>query len=99
MVGSVVSALLIAFPIFPLLLPQASTAIHVLVNVFAQVVPPVTSETTLTVAVLQLSDAVGGVNVGTYVCGQPSIVVLPPAVPMVGGVVSVTVIVCDVVEE
>src|SRR4029079_3408605 len=81
------------------LLPHASTAIQVLVNVFAQVVPPVTSETILTEAVLQLSDAVGAVNVGTNVCGQPSTVVFAPAVPIVGGVVSVTVIVCDTVEE
>src|SRR4029078_1038701 len=99
MVCGVVSVTVIVCDSVEELLPHASTAIQVLVNVFAQVVPPVTSETIFTEAVLQLSDAVGAVNVGTNVCGQPSTVVFAPAVPMVGGVVSVTVIVCDTVEE
>ena len=99
MVGGVVSVTVIVCDTVEELLPHASTAIQVLVNVFAQVVPPVTSETIFTEAVLQLSVAVGAVNVGTNVCGHPSMVVFAPAVPIVGGVVSVTVIVCDTVEE
>ena len=72
----------------PLLLPQASTACHVLVNVFEQLVlPDVTSETTAgVIAPSQLSDAVGAVNVGVYVCGHPSTVVLAPAEPIDGAV-------------
>ena len=93
MVGGVVSVTVIVCATVPLLLPQPSTAIHVLVNVFAQVVPPVTSETIFTLAALQLSVAVGAVNVGVNVCGHPSTVVFAPADPIVGGVVSVTVIV------
>ena len=46
--------------------------------------------------VLQASDAVGAVNDGVAV---HSIVALAPALPIAGGVVSVTVIVCDAVEE
>ena len=99
MVGGVVSVTVIVCDTVEELLPHASTATQVLVNVFAQVVPPVTSETIFTEAVLQLSDAVGAMNVGTNVCGHPSTVVFAPAVPIVGGVVSVTVIVCDTVEE
>ena len=86
MVGGVVSVTVIVCDTVEELLPHASTAIHVLVNVFAQVVPPVTSETIFTEAVLQLSDAVGAVNVGTKVCGQPSIVVFAAALPMEGAV-------------
>src|SRR5678815_1379853 len=76
---------------------MASIANHVLVIVFAQAVPPVTSlPTCTTVIVLHTSDAVGAVNDG--VAGH-SIVVFAPADPVAGGVVSVTVIVCDAVEE
>ena len=65
--------------------------------VFAHELPPVTSDPTCTtVIVLQASDAVGAVNDGVAV---HSIVVLAPADPIAGGVVSVTVIVCDAVEE
>ena len=46
--------------------------------------------------VLHASDAVGAVNDGVAV---HSIVVFAPADPIAGGVVSVTVIVCDAVEE
>ena len=92
-VGGVVSVTVIVWEVVEELLPHASTATQVLVNVLAQEVPPVTSETIFTEAVLQLSDAVGAVNVGTNVCGHPSLVVFAPAVPIVGGVVSVTVIV------
>ena len=47
-----------------------------------------------TVAPLQASLAVGGVNVGVPV---HSIVALAPALPIVGACVSVTVMVCDLV--
>ena len=50
----------------------------------------VTSPKLFTVAEPQASDAVGAVNEGVAV---HSMVALPPAVPMVGGVVSTTVIV------
>jgi hypothetical protein len=67
-------------------LPHASTAIHVLVVVFAQAVPPVTSEPTwFNVTVLHASLAVGAVNEGVAV---HSIVALAPAVPIVGACVS-----------
>src|SRR6185369_10023544 len=62
--------------------PQASTANHVLVIVFAQAVPPVTSlPTCTTVEVLQASAAVGAVNDGVAV---HSIVAFAPAAPMIG---------------
>ena len=67
-------------------LPQASTAIQVLVVVFAHAVPPVISPPTCTtVTLLQASEAVGAVNDGVPV---HSIVVFAPAEPIVGGVVS-----------
>jgi hypothetical protein len=50
----------------------------------------VTSETTKTVAVEQLSEAVGGVNTG---CEGQKMVALAPALPIVGAVVSTTLIV------
>jgi hypothetical protein len=66
-------------------LPHASTALHVLVIVFAQAVPAVTSApTVLTVEPPQASTAVGGVKDGVAV---HSIVALA-LVPIVGGVVS-----------
>jgi len=69
-------------------LPAASTALHVLVVVFAQEVPPVTSLPTCTTeTVLQLSEAVGGVNIGVAV---HSIVAFAPALPMVGPAFIVT---------
>src|SRR5258708_813308 len=72
-------------------LPQASTASHVLVVVFVQEVPPVTSEPTCTtVVVLHASLAVGAVNEG--VAGH-SIVALAPAFPIVGACVSTCVMV------
>src|SRR4029434_1789733 len=52
----------------PLVLPHPSTACQVLVIVFAQAVPPVTSPPTCcTVAPLHASDAVGGVKLGVAV--------------------------------
>src|SRR5438477_12534197 len=71
-------------------LPQASTASQVLVTVFAQPVPPVTSLIWFTVAPLQSSLAVGAVEDGVAV---QLIVAGAPAAPMVGGVVSIKVIV------
>ena len=71
-------------------MPQASTASHVLVMVFVQPLTDVTSPSTLTVAVPQASVAVGAVNDGVAV---HCIVAFAPAPPMVGGVVSVIVIV------
>src|SRR5258705_5415620 len=71
--------------------PQASTASHVLVVVFAHELPPVTSPPTCTtVDVLRTSLAVGAVNEG--VAGH-SIVALAPAFPMVGACVSTCVMV------
>jgi hypothetical protein len=79
------------------LLPQASTATHVLVVVFVQLLPPVTSEPTwFTVTALQASVAVGAVKTGVAV---HSIVALAPAAPIVGACVSTCVIVCDTVAE
>jgi hypothetical protein len=58
-------------------LPQASTAFHVLVSSFVPPLPiEVTSETKFTVAPLQASDAVGAVKLGVAV---QSIVTLAPA--------------------
>jgi hypothetical protein len=75
-------------------LPQASTAIHVLVIVLPQLPKAVMSDPTCTtVAELQASLAVGAVNVGVPVHVTVTLV----EVPMVGGVLSVTDIVCDTV--
>jgi hypothetical protein len=71
-------------------LPHASIAFHVLVIVLAHDVPPVTSlPTCCTVAPLQASLAVGGVNDGVAVHSIVAFV----AVPIVGGCVSTMVIV------
>jgi hypothetical protein len=77
---------------FPLVLPQASTALQVRVSekVPAQTLPAVVSLTTCTVAPPQVSDAVGGVNTG--VAGH-EMVAFAPGEPIVGGVVSTTVMV------
>ena len=73
-------------------LPQASTALQVIVRVNAppQVEVVVISLTTITDELLQASLAVGAVNVG--VAGQIT-VALAPGVPITGGVLSKTVIV------
>src|SRR5262249_61253922 len=79
------------------ILPHASTAFHVLVIVFVQLLPLLTSDPTCcTVTALHASLAVGAVNVGVAV---HSIVAFTPALPIVGGVVSCIVIVCDTVDE
>ena len=73
------------------MLPHASAAFHVLVSVRTPCeFIDVTSEIKFTVAPSQASEAVGGVNTGVPV---HSIVALAPALPIVGGVLSITVIV------
>src|SRR5439155_13213826 len=89
-VGGVVSTTVITWLTVALWLPQASTASQLLVTVFTQPVPPVTSVSWFTVAPLQSSLAVGGVNDGVAV---QSIVAGAPGEPIVGGVVSIKVIV------
>src|SRR5207249_9943144 len=69
---------------------QASTASHDLVTVLTHPVPPVTSPKIFMVAPLQSSLTVGGVNDGVAV---QSIVAGAPGVPIVGGFVSIKVIV------
>ena len=73
-------------------LPQASTALHVMVRVSAppQVEFVIMSLTTTTDELLHASLAVGAVNDG--VAGQIT-VALAPGVPITGGVLSTTVIV------
>ena len=80
-----------------LVLPQPSTALQVIVSAYvpAQLPCVVTSLTCCTLAVLQTSDAVGGVKLG--VAGQTTVPFAPGA-PIVGGVLSTTVIVCATVE-
>jgi len=75
-----------------LVLPQPSTALQVLVRVklLAHVPAAVVSLTSFTVAPLQVSEAVGAVKLG--VAGH-SMVALAPCPLIVGGVVSLTVIV------
>jgi hypothetical protein len=91
MVGACESTIVIVCDLVAEVLPQASTALHVLVTVLAQAVPPVTSApVTFTVAPLQASDAVGAVNDGEAV---HSIVELVPTLPIVGGCVSTIVMV------
>jgi hypothetical protein len=91
--GGVISCTVIVWVRVPLVLPQASVAIHVLVSekVPAQLPSTVVSgPNCVTVAELQLSLAVGAVNVGD--AGQ-SIVASAPALPITGGVTSCTVMV------
>ena len=95
-VGGVVSTTVITWLTVALWLPQASTASQLLVIVVVHPLTEVASPKLFTVAPLQRSDAVGAVNEGVAV---HSIVALAPAVPIVGGVVSTTVIVCDTVAE
>jgi hypothetical protein len=95
-VGACVSLTVIVCATVPLVLPHASTAFHVLVKSIVQLVPEVTSENTLTVAPLQASDAVGTVKLSeanVVVDGHPDREVLLPALPIVGAVTSLTVIV------
>src|SRR5678809_1137181 len=95
--GACVSTCVIVCDTVDELLPHASTATHVLVVVFVQLLPPVTSPPTwFTVTALQASVAVGAVKTGVAV---HSIVALAPADPITGACVSTCVIVCDTVDE
>ena len=71
-------------------------ASHVLVTTDVHPLVLVVVPRLLTVAPLQASLAVGSVNDGVAV---HSMVALPPAWPIVGGVVSTTVITCVLVAE
>src|SRR5829696_2132313 len=89
-VGGVVSVTVIVCDVVLLALPQPSTARHLLVTVYPHDPVTVTSPPTCcTVTALQASAAVGVVNDG--VAGHS--IVAFAEVPIVGGVVSVTVIV------
>ena len=70
-------------------MPQASVASHILVMILEQALPVVVEDNRLTVAPLQASDAVGTVKFGA---AAQSMVVLPPAWPIVGACVSINVI-------
>jgi hypothetical protein len=86
-VGACVSRIVIVWLSVAELLPQPSTACHVLVMVWVHELPPVTSLPTIfTVTVLHASLAVGVVKDGVAV---HSIVVFAPAVPIVGACVSI----------
>src|SRR5438093_13541796 len=95
-VGGVVSTKVIVCDTLPDSLPHASTASQVLVIVVVHPLTEVASPKLFTVAPLQASDDVCAVKPGVAV---HSIVALATAVPMVGGVVSTTVIICDTVAE
>src|SRR5947199_2031964 len=94
--GGVVSTIVITWLTVAEWLPQASTASQIIVIVVVQPLTDVASLKLFTVAVPQASEAVGAVKLGVAV---HSIVALAPAAPIVGGVVSTTVIVCDTVAE
>src|SRR5438477_9295103 len=89
-VGGVVSIKVIVWLTVAEWLPHASTASQVLVTVFALTFPSVTSVSCFVVAPLQSSPAVGAVKDGVAV---QFIVAGAPAAPIVGGVVSIKVIV------
>jgi len=95
--GGVLSKTVIVCDTVLLVLPQPSTAFHVIVSAYvpAQLPCVVTSLTCCTLAVLQTSDAVGGVKLG--VAGQATVPFAPGA-PIFGGVLSTTAIVCATVE-
>ena len=71
-------------------------ASQLLVITLEQELPVVVEVSWFTVVPLHASDAVGAVNTGAAV---HSMVALLPALPMVGAVVSLTVIVCVLVAE
>src|SRR5207247_10883325 len=95
-VGGVVSTTVIVCAtiaeLFPLSLNESLLILIVVVHPLTEVASP----KLFTVAPLQRSDAVGAVNEGVAVY---SIVALAPVAPIVGGVVSTTVIVCETVAE
>src|SRR5678816_2833570 len=81
-VGAVVSSIVMVWLTVAEVLPQASTAFHVLVIVFTQLLPADTSlPTWFTVTALHASVAVGAVKTGVAV---HSIVALAPAAPITG---------------
>jgi len=84
-VGGVVSMTVMAWLTVALWFPQASVASQRRVIVLLQLVPVVISPRLFTVAPLQASVAVGGVNVGVTL---QLMVVFPPAFPMVGAMSS-----------
>src|SRR5206468_2834508 len=87
--GGVVSTIVITWETVAEWLLHASVASQVRVMVVVQPFTELTSPKLFTVAPLQASLAVGGVNDGEAV---HSIVALPPAAPITGGVVSTIVI-------
>ena len=95
-VGGVLSTTVIVCDTVLLALPQASTALHVIVSLYepAHVPCVVTSLTTTTDELLHTSDDVGAAKTG--VAGQ-NIVALTPGVPITGGALLTTVIVCATV--
>jgi hypothetical protein len=89
-VGAVVSTLVLVWETVPLVLPQPSTALQLRVVTKVHAFPEVVSPMFCTVAPLHVSDAVGAVNDGE---AGHSTVLFGPGKPIVGGVVSATVIV------
>ena len=89
-VGAVVSTLVLLCWTVPLVLPHPSTALQLRVVTKVHEFPEVVSPRSCTVAPLQLSEAVGAVNVA--VAGH-STVLFAPALPIVGPLVSRTVLV------
>jgi len=90
MVGAVVSTLVLLWVTVPLVLPQASTAFQLRVVTKLHEFPEVVSPRFCTVAPLHVSDAVGAVNDGE--AGHCT-VLFGPGEPIVGAVVSRTVMV------
>src|SRR5262249_25682148 len=89
-VGGVVSVTVIVCDTVAEVLPQPSTAFHILVSLYPHVPVAVTSLSRFTVTLLHASVAVGAVKLGVPV---HSIVVFAPCPPITGGVVSAIVIV------
>jgi hypothetical protein len=88
--GLVVSTLVLLWVTVPLVLPQPSTALQLRVVTKVHEFPEVVSPRGCTEAPLQVSDAVGAVNDGE---AGHSTVLFGPGEPIVGLVVSATVIV------
>ena len=90
-VGPVVSTLVLLWVTVPLVLPQPSTALQLRVVTKAHEFPEVVSPRFCNVAPLHVSDTVGAVNDGE---AGHSTVLFAPGEPIVGAVVSRTVIAC-----
>ena len=88
--GAVVSTLVLLWVTVPLVLPQPSIALQLRVVTKVHEFPEVVSPRFSTVAPLHVSDAVGAVNDGE---AGHSTVLFAPGEPIVGAVVSRTVIV------